>query len=107
MKTLLLVLLVVIAGCATQEQIAAQRAAQQRAALQQQEMYHAQLVARCASFGFQQGTPGHSDCMLRLHQQVMQNAAQQQAVQPVVVPPRCSQLPPGLRGYAAAQGKCF
>lgn len=93
-----------LAACATPEQQAAQRAAEMQAIQQQQANYHNQLALRCSSFGFQRGTTEHANCMMQLHQQVMQQANQPA---PASIPPRCSQLPPGLRGYAAAQGRCF
>jgi hypothetical protein len=64
----ILVLVVVLAGCASPEQIRQQQEAQQA-------QYLAALTGHCNSFGFRSGTTEHSQCMQAAHQQEQQRIA--------------------------------
>lgn len=67
MKRLIL-LTILLAGCATPQERAAQAEAQRQA-------YVANLQRQCNALGFQHGTDSHRQCMLQLHQQNQQNRA--------------------------------
>lgn len=74
MRVLLLLLL---AGCASQAQIE-QREAYER---QQREAQRtARMEARCQQLGFTPGSPDFRQCMLALHQSLMQQDAADRAV---------------------------
>jgi len=61
MKWISGLLLIFLAGCVSQEELALQR--QYKA-----QQYQAQLAGQCRSFGFTPGTPDFAQCMLQLHQ---------------------------------------
>lgn len=71
MKTYLAVLLM-LAGCATQEQ-RAQEQNQSRAA------YNDALQRKCASYGFRPGEPAMANCRMQLDMAVRQQAAAKKA----------------------------
>jgi hypothetical protein len=109
-----IVFALVLAGCATQEDIAAR----QRLQAQQEEAgriaYFQRIVAQCRQYGFADESPDMKNCIMQVDQankaqlrgvilqQIMQDesARQQRAL------PLCSQLPPGLAGYSRSKGEC-
>ena len=76
-------LLLVLAGCASQEQIERRQQQEELRAEQNERIYLRALTNRCNQFGFQTGTQDHSNCMMRLHQQNRANmgAANAAAIQ--------------------------
>lgn len=79
MRAMLLIMIVIIAGCATPEQIAARRAAEAEAQRQRNIAYTQQLAAQCDAIGYQRNTDPWRNCLLQLHQQNQaQNAAMRQ-----------------------------
>lgn len=111
------VCLLMLYGCATPEQIAAQRAYEQQQLQAQQEAYTRSLNNQCRAIGYQPETEGFRQCILTLHTQrqqedtqmrgiILQQAIQQRQQQQYQSMPLCSSLPPGLAGYARAQGSC-
>ncbi|MBI2749747.1 MAG: hypothetical protein HYX43_10530 [Burkholderiales bacterium] len=106
-------LVVLLAGCATQEQIEARRqyeAEQQAAAI---EAYRQQVFGQCRAYGFRDGTPEFSQCLMQVDQANQAQNAQMRAVilqqllqQQYQQMPLCSSLPPGMAGWYQAQGKC-
>ena len=113
MKASYLALVVLIGGCVSPEQAAYNRQLQAQQEQYQREAYHARLAANCDAMGFQRGTQGHSNCMLTLHQQNQANMGaaaaaliQGEQLRQLQSMPSCASLPPGIAGYARAQGTC-
>lgn len=113
MRLSILLLCTMLAGCASPEQIAAR----QLYAAEQQEArdiaYTRNLANQCRAVGYQEGTDGFRNCILTLHGQNQQEAAQMRGIaaqealrRQYQQMPLCSQLPPGTSGYARAQGSC-
>jgi hypothetical protein len=90
MKPWLLIPLV-LAGCATPEEIAHRNALRAEYEAQQQAAYREGIFSSCDRMGFSRGTEGHANCALRLHQQNLANNAALGAAL--------------LQGYAAQQQK--
>jgi hypothetical protein len=94
-----------LAGCASPQQ--------QSYNQEQMEIAYTQGLARqCESIGYQRNTDPWRQCILQLHAQnqnratafgaaAIQGAATRGPTQ------SCASLPPGLRGYARAQGSCY
>ncbi|HUF81617.1 MAG TPA: hypothetical protein VMN03_10815, partial [Burkholderiales bacterium] len=59
----------VLSACATQEQIAAGRYREQQRADARQAAYTEGLWNQCRAMGYQPGTDGFRQCVLRLHNQ--------------------------------------
>lgn len=62
-----LLLVVLISGCATSEQIAQQQAYEVQQQEQRRTAYREGLQRQCRSMGFQDGTTAFSNCLLQLH----------------------------------------
>lgn len=97
------VLLLLLAGCATQEELAAQHAAEQA-------QYRNAVHAQCRGYGLTQGTTQFSECLMRVdmayRQLLLDHALQEETAARTRALPYCSSLPPGLAGAYRAQGRC-
>lgn len=111
MKKLLLLLLLV--GCASPEEIGRRRAYEAHQEREQANAYRERLMASCESIGYQRNTDPWRQCIMQLHSQNQAQATAYGAAilggataQPRVVP-SCRTLPPGTAGYARARGECY
>lgn len=97
------VLFVLVAGCATPEQQYAQQAADRAE-------YQRLLAQRCTSYGFTAGTLEFSNCVMQVDMSarnlLLQQSLQEESMRQERALPLCSSLGPGLRGYMKAQGRC-
>jgi hypothetical protein len=114
-----LCLVVLLASCSsmTPEERAARRQAAYEAEQQQlaaqREAYRQRLYSQCSAYGFQQGTPDFSRCLMQVDTANQQQDAQMRAVilqqllqQQYQSMPLCSSLPPGMAGYRRAEATC-
>ena len=106
-----LLLLLALAGCASEEPRRQQAERQTVAA--QREAYQRSLEYRCTSYGFVRGTADFRSCLMQVDMANRQqdaktrNAMLQQILEKKYGPmPSCSSLPSGLAGYHRAQGHC-
>ena len=76
---LILLLCTMLAGCATPEQIAARRAQEAYQREQLNAAYTQHLASQCRAVGYQEGSDGFRNCLLTIHGQNRQDAAQRRA----------------------------
>lgn len=101
--------LLLLAGCASPEQIAARQAyeAQQQEAAR--TAYRERLMASCESIGYTRNTDQWRQCIMQLH---AQNQAQQTAYGAALIHGTSSRplppCPPGvIGGYQRGAGRCY
>lgn len=107
MKPAYLVVLL-LAGCVSAEEQAARQYLEAHA---MKEAYRERVFNSCRAYGFREGTPEFSQCLMQVDQATQQrnsatgNAILQQMLrnQPI---PACSSLPVGVAGYRKAEGTC-
>lgn len=102
-----LFVLLFVAGCAIEpdEQVVDSSSGQE--AIQQR------LIAQCRAYGFTEGTPEFSQCLMQIDMARKQRDSQvdqllmQELIQQERRPlPSCASFPPGLAGYKKAAGEC-
>lgn len=112
-----LVLLFVLAGCATPEQIQARRDAEAYQQEAQRQAYRDRVYGQCRAYGFSEGTDQFRNCLMQVdqanqqqnaatRQMLLQQLIQQQNESNVRAMPYCSMLPPAIAGFRRAQGTC-
>lgn len=80
MKPLVLLLCTILAGCITPEQMAARQAWEAEQQELRNRAYTEGLRRQCTAVGYQDGTEGFRNCLLTLHSQAQQNAAQMRGI---------------------------
>ena len=110
----LLMLLLMLSGCASPEQIAARQAQEAAQRVAQQEAYRQQVFGQCRAYGFTEGTPEFRQCLMQVDQANQAQNAQMRSIilqqmlqQEYQSMPSCSSLPPGpLTEWRRGQGTC-
>lgn len=104
-----IIVMLMLAGCATPQEMAYRQQVQTQQEQEQKAAYREALAQSCDAIGFKRGTDTHAQCILSQHQKrqdhLMQAIGMQQQREYRALPP-CSSLPPGLAGYARADGSC-
>ena len=113
MKAPILLLCTILAGCVTPEQIAIRQAIEAQQQEQRAAAYTQHLAGQCRAVGYQEGTDAFRNCILTLHGQNQQEAAQirgivaQEALRRQYQQmPLCSSLDPFNAGWNRSQGTC-
>jgi hypothetical protein len=113
MRLGILLLCTIMTGCISQQELARRQALAEQEYQARSQAYTHSLMQQCHSLGYQADTDAFRNCVLTLHAQNRQEAAQ---VRGIAVQeglrrqydqlPYCYTLPRGSRGMAQAQGSC-
>lgn len=98
MRTMLLVFVLFISACATQEQIAQRQAMEEAQRQQRAAAYWQAIRTRCVQMGYPADTPEFRNCQMQLHAiRQQQDAAILNAIAPAVIQQQRQQQTPAYR----------